>query len=133
MVTVDTEAMTLTGVHIYRTDRNSSEKRFLSSSKENTPPPEFLKRVKETQGERSKEFLESILDQDLEPNCRPKSPCKHPKLAKLTNRQITQETNKPKAPASNNRQTTNDKIPLMVKNCNHKLKNGPDCNRHIEK
>ena len=70
-VTVDLEEMTLTGVHVYRKDRNCSEERFLPWSKENTPPPEFLKKVKETQGERSKEYLESILDQDLEPNFRP--------------------------------------------------------------
>ena len=68
MLTVDLEVMTLTGVHIYRKDRNCSEKR----SEKNTSPPEFLKKVKEIQGERSKEFLESILDQDLEPNVRPK-------------------------------------------------------------
>ena len=61
-MTVDLEVMTLTGVHVYRKDRNCSEKRFLPWSKENTPPPEFLKKGTETQGERSKEFLESILD-----------------------------------------------------------------------
>ena len=79
-VTVDLEVMTLTGVHIYRKDRNCSEKRFLPWSEKNPPPPEFLKKVKETQGERSKEFLESILDQDLEPNFRPEPPCKCPKI-----------------------------------------------------
>ena len=76
------------------------KKRFLNWSKENTPPQEFLKKVKETQGEGLKEFLESILDQ---------------------------------APTSDNRQTTNEKIPSMVRKCNHKLKNGPGHNRHIEK
>ena len=80
MVTVDLEVMTLTGIHIYRRDRNCSEKCFLPWSKENTPPPMFLKKVKETQGERS------ILDQNLEPNFRPKPPCKCPKLAKLTDK-----------------------------------------------
>ena len=72
IVTVDLEVMTVTGIHIYRKDRNCSKKSFLPWSKENTPPPTFLKKVKETQGERLKEFLESILDQDLEPNFRPK-------------------------------------------------------------
>ena len=56
MVTVDLEVITLTGADVYRKDRNCSEKRFLPWSKENTPPPEFLKKVKETKGERSKEF-----------------------------------------------------------------------------
>ena len=70
--------MTLTGAHVYRKDRNCSEKRFLHWSKENTPPPEFLKNVKETQRERSKEFLESILDQDLAPNFRSEPPANVP-------------------------------------------------------
>ena len=73
-VTVNLEVMTLTGVHIYRKDRNCSEKSFIPWSKENTPPSAFLKKVKETQGERSKDFVGSILDQDLESNFRPKPP-----------------------------------------------------------
>ena len=55
-VTVNLEVMTLTGVHIYRKDRNCSKKSFIPWSKENTPLTEFLKRVKETQAEKSKEF-----------------------------------------------------------------------------
>ena len=113
--TADLEVMTLTGIHIYRKDRNCSKKNFLSWSKENTPPPTFLRKVQETKGERSKEILESILDQDLEPNFRPKPPYKCPKLAKLSDRQITQDTNKCKTPISNNKQTTNDKIPSTVR------------------
>ena len=66
------EVMNLTGVHIFRQDKHFSEKSFIPWSKENTPPPAFLKRVRETQTKKSKEFLESILDQDLEPNFRPK-------------------------------------------------------------
>ena len=58
-VTVNLEVMTLMGIHIYRKDRNCSEKRFIPWSEENIPPPAFLKRVKETQGKNSKEFLES--------------------------------------------------------------------------
>ena len=50
------ELMTLTEIYIYRKDRNSSEKSFLTWSEENIPPPTFLKNVKETQGERSKHF-----------------------------------------------------------------------------
>ena len=57
MVTFDLEVMTLTGIQIYRKDRNCREKSFLPWSKENTPPPMFLKKVQETQGERSEEFF----------------------------------------------------------------------------
>ena len=71
-VTVDIEVMTLTGIHTYRQDKHCSEKSFIPWREENTPPPAFLKRVRETQTKKSKEFLESIFDQDLEPNFRPK-------------------------------------------------------------
>ena len=42
-VTVDLKVMTLTGVNIYKKDKNSIEKRFFPWSKDNTPPPEFLR------------------------------------------------------------------------------------------
>ena len=74
-VTVDMEVMTLTGIYIFRQDKHCSEKSFIPWSEENTPPPAFLKRIRQTQTKKSKEFLESILDQDLEPNFRPKQPC----------------------------------------------------------
>ena len=64
-VTVDMEVMTLTGVHIFRQDKHSSETSFIPWSKENMPPLAFLKMVRETQTKKSKEYLESILDQDL--------------------------------------------------------------------
>ena len=51
----------------------------------------------------------------MEPNFRPKPPCKCPKLAKLTDKQITKDINKPKALTSDNRQTTNDNIPSTVR------------------
>ena len=54
--------------------------------------------------------MESILDQDLEPNFRPKPPCKCPKLAILANSQLTKEIDKQMTPTSDNRQTTNDNI-----------------------
>ena len=60
-VTDDLEVMTLTGVHAYKRDKNCIEKRFLPWNKENTPTPEFLRKVRETQGQRTKEFLESLL------------------------------------------------------------------------
>ena len=74
MVTVNLEVMTLTGVHVYTRDRNCIEKRYFPWNEENTPPHKFLKKVRETQGEKSGEVLESLLDQDLVPNFRPKSP-----------------------------------------------------------
>ena len=46
-VTVDMEVMTLTGVHVFRQDKHSSEKGFIPWSEENTPPA-FLKGVRET-------------------------------------------------------------------------------------
>ena len=57
-VTVDMEVMTLKGVHIFKQDRYSSEKSIIPWSKENTPPPGFLKRVRENRTKNSKEFLE---------------------------------------------------------------------------
>ena len=90
-VTVNMVVMTLTGIYLYRQDKNSSEKSFIPWSEENTPPPAFLKRVRETQTNKSKGFLEFILDQDLEPNFRPKQPCKCPKLAKLADSQLAKE------------------------------------------
>ena len=48
-VTIDMEAMTLTGVYIFRQDIHFSKKSFIPWSEENTPPPAFLKRVRETQ------------------------------------------------------------------------------------
>ena len=83
-VTIDMEVMTLLGVHIFKQNKYSSDKSFIPWSKENTPPPAFLKRLRETQTKKSKEFLESILDQDLEPHFRPKHPCRCPKVAKLS-------------------------------------------------
>ena len=65
MVTVNLEVMTLTGVHIYieRTETVARKVLFLGARRTHLLSA-FLKRVKETQGENSKEFLESILDQD---------------------------------------------------------------------
>ena len=70
-VTVDLEVMTLTEVHIYRKDRSSVEKRFFPQSEENMSPQEFLRKVREMQGQRTKEFLGSLLNQDLQPNFGP--------------------------------------------------------------
>ena len=133
MVTVDLEVMTLTGVHVYRKDRNCSEKRFLPWSKENTAPPEFLRKVRETQGERSKEFLESILDQGLEPNFRPKPPCKYPELADRQTARRQASIRPLLLTAIRIDRLPATIFPQQLEKCNHKLKNGPDHNRHIEK
>ena len=112
-VTVDMNVMTLTGVHIFRQDKHFSEKSFIPLSEENTPPPEFLKRVRKTQTRKSKEFLESILDRDLEPNFRPKHPCSCPKVAKLSDNQLVQVSNLKMT--INFKETINDNIPLTVR------------------
>ena len=85
-MTVDLEVMTLSGVHVYRGDKKCSEKQFFPWSEENIPPPEFLRIVRETQGKRNKEFLESLLNQELIPYFRPKSPHKCPNFAKLVDK-----------------------------------------------
>ena len=113
-VTVDMEVMTLLGFHIFRQDKHSSEKSFIPWGKENTPPPAFLKRVRKTQTKKSKEFLESILDQDLEPNFRPKQPCKCPKIARLSDSQFIQDSKLKMT--TNSKETMQDNIPLTVKN-----------------
>ena len=85
-VTIDMEVMTLKGVPIFKQDKHSSEKSFTPWSEENTPPPPFLKRVREAQTKNSKEFLEAILDQDLTPNFRPNllySKVMHKRVPKL--------------------------------------------------
>ena len=92
------------------------KKSFIPWSEQKTPPPTFLKKVKETQGERSKEFLDSILDQDLDSHFRPKIPFKCPKLAKLVNSQMTKKLNLQMATTSHNRETVNDNILLTIRN-----------------
>ena len=61
-VTVDSEVMTLTGVHVYKRDKNCIEKQFFPWSEKNTPPPEFSEKVRETQGQKTKEFWEPLLN-----------------------------------------------------------------------
>ena len=51
------------------------------------PPPEFLKKGKDTQRQGTKEFLSTLLNQDLEPNYRPKSPCSCCPFSELANGQ----------------------------------------------
>ena len=90
-VTVDMEVMTLKGIHIFWQDKNSNEKMFIPWSEHNKPPSSFLKRLRETQGKPSKEFLESMLDRNLEANFRPKSSCKCPKIARMSDGELIQD------------------------------------------
>ena len=111
------------------------KRRFLPWIKENITSPEFLKKVREAQGQRTKEFLESLLNQDLVPNFRPKSPCKCPNFAKLAYKHKVQLASKHKAPNSDSIQvkhvTTHDSIPVTVGKA--QAQNGPENNRHIGK
>ena len=59
-VTIDMEIMTLKGIHIFKQDKNSSEKTFFPWSEDNRPPPSFLKRVREIQKKTSKDILENF-------------------------------------------------------------------------
>ena len=79
----------------------------------------FEERLGRPKDREQKEFLESLLDQGLEPNFKPKSPCKCPKLAKIVDKQKAQLASKHKAPNSDSSQerqtTTNDNIPMTVR------------------
>ena len=90
-VTVDMEVMTLKGIYIFRQDKHSNEKTYIPWSEDHKPPSSFLKRLKETQGKPSRDFLESVMDQNLEPNYRPRHYCTCPKVAKLSNIQVIQD------------------------------------------
>ena len=111
------------------------KKRFFPWNEENIPTPEFLRQVRETQGQKTKEFLESFLKQDLAPNFRPKSPCKCPNFAKPADKHKAQLTSKHKVPNSDNSQgrhvTTNDNIPVTFEKV--QVQKQPKNNRHIGK
>ena len=90
-VTVDMEVMTLKGIHIFQQDKNSNKKTFILWSERNKPPSTFLKRLRETQDKPTKEFLESMLDRNLEANFRPKTACKCPKIAWMSDGELIQD------------------------------------------
>ena len=118
MVTVNLEVMTLTGVYVHKRGRNCIQKRYFPWNEENTPLHKFLKKVRETQGEKCRKFLELLLDQDLVPNFRPKSPCKCSKLAKPANGQNIQISSKQGDSNSDNtqdRQNIDGNIPITVR------------------
>ena len=118
MVIVYLEVMTLTGVHVYKRDKDCIEKWFFPWNNENTPPPEFLRKVREIQGKRNKVFLESLLNQELIPNFRPKSPCKCSNFPKLVDKHRALLASKHKAINSDSsldrHVTPSDNIPVMV-------------------
>ena len=62
-MTVDLEVMTLKGLHIFRQDKHS--KTLIPWSEDHKPPSSFLKRLRETQGKPSKDFLESVVDKNV--------------------------------------------------------------------
>ena len=64
---------------------------FIPWSEHNKPPSSFLKRLRETQDKPTKEFLESLLDRNLEANCRPKTAYKCPKIAKVSDGELIQD------------------------------------------
>ena len=80
--------MTLKGIHIFRQDRHSNEKTFIPWSDHNKPSSSFLKRLRDTQGTPFKEFLETLVDRNLDENFRPKTPCKCPKVTKMSDREV---------------------------------------------
>ena len=88
-------------------------------------------KVRETQIKKSKEFLESILGQDLEPNFRPKHPCRCPKIAKLSDNQFIQEPNL--KTTTNSKETVNDNIPMTVRNMEDEAPEQPRPQSHIGK
>ena len=90
-VTVDMEVMTLKGVYIFRQDKHSNEKTFIPWTEDHKHPSSFLKRLKETQGKPSRDFLESVMDQNLEPNYRPRHYCTCPNVARLSDIQVIQD------------------------------------------
>ena len=87
-VAVDMEVMTLKGIHKFQQDKQSNEKTFIPWSEHNKPPSSFLKRLRDIQGTPSKEFLETLVDRNVDKNFRPKTPCKCPKIARRSDREV---------------------------------------------
>ena len=87
-MTVDMEVMTLNGIHIFWQDKHPNEKMFNPWSEHNKPPSSFLKRLRDTQGTPSKEFLETLVDRNLDKHFRTKTPCKFPKIARMSDGEV---------------------------------------------
>ena len=58
------------------------KKTFIPWSDHSNPPSSFLKRLRDTQGTPSKEFLEMLVDRNLDKNFGPKTLVNAPKLPK---------------------------------------------------
>ena len=74
------------------------------------PPPEFLKKVRETQKERTNDYLGILLNQDLEPNFQPKT-CACTSFSKLTK---SLDTSRP-GNSQEGHNTPPDNIPTSVR------------------
>ena len=95
---------------MYTKRQHSVEKCFLPWSEEIMPPQEFLRKSKRDTRTKNKEFLGSLLNQDLEPNVWPKFQCKCPNFSKLASIHKA-----PKPDSSQDKQnTTPDNIPVTV-------------------
>ena len=57
----------------------------------NKPPSSFVKRLREIQDKPSKEFLKSVVDQNVEANFRPKASCNCPKVAGMSDSELIQD------------------------------------------
>ena len=96
-MTIDMEVITLKDIHIFRQDRHSNKKTFIPWSDHNKPPSSFLKTLRDTQGTPSKEFLESLVDRNLDKNFRHKTPCKCPKVARMSDREVIMDVKQRKS------------------------------------
>ena len=87
-ITIDMEVMTLKGIHIFWQDRHSNEITFIPWSDHNKPPSSFLKRLRDTEGTPSKEFLEMLVGRNLDKisDLRPLVKC--PKVTKMSDREV---------------------------------------------
>ena len=84
---------------------------FIPWNEHNKPPSSFLKRLRETQDKPSKEFLESVVDQNLEANFRPKTSSKCPKVARISDSELIQDTKLPNARQMDNATETQERPP----------------------
>ena len=91
-VTVDMEVMTLKGIHTYLGKKRTLMRRCLSLRMNiKIPPSSFSKRLRETQDKPYKEFLESMVDRNLEANFRPRTANKCPKIARMSDSELIQD------------------------------------------
>ena len=87
------------------------KKTFIPWNEHNKPPSSFLKRLWETQDKPSKEFLESVVDQNLEANFRPKTSFKCPKVARVSDTELIQDVKLRKVRQMDNMIETQERPP----------------------